>query len=170
MINIPTLVIVLAITVAFCIPFIISHRKKRSQQQVILSSFMEKAGELQLNISSLDIWRRSYAIGIDENQSRLLYIKFGQGAMVKSVDLTSVTRVSISKEEREIESGTTKEKVIDRLLLLLDFHSSSPVPLEFYNSDENMEMMGEPVLIKKWQDLVKTSLEQIKLKRKVSQR
>lgn len=169
MIDITTLAFVVAITVAFCIPFIHSHRKKKKHEKSILNDFMGKAASHRMNISSYDIWRRSYAIGIDEKQAKLLYMKFGPETIAEFVNLENIRRISISKEEREIGTDKEREKITDKLVLALSPAESAPVFLEFYNSDENMGMMGEPVLIQKWHDLVKGSLGQKRQNPRVTQ-
>lgn len=160
MIDITTLAILLALTIAFCIPFIHSHQKKKNQEKFLLKQFMDKAAELQLTITAYDIWRRAYIIGIDEKHAKLLYIKFGTENRIQSVDLTSVKKVSISKIEREAGAGEEKQKVIDKLGLSLLSSVGSDIYLEFYNDDESIGLMGEPVLIQKWHDLTKKTLGQ----------
>ena len=161
MIDITTLAIVLALTIAFCIPFIHSHRKKKNQEKLLLKQFMDKAAALQLSITTYDIWRRTYIIGIDEKHAKLLYIKFGTENRIHSVDLTNIKRVSISKVERDVVNGEEKQKVIEKLGLSLSSSVVSDIYLEFYNDDESIGLLGEPVLTQKWHDLVKKSLEQI---------
>lgn len=160
MIDITTLAIVLALTVAFCIPFIHSHRKKKNHEKSLLKQFMDKSTELHLSISAYDIWRRAYIIGIDKQQAKLLYMKFGSEILMRSVDLTHVKRVSISKVEREIDTGEQKQKVTERLGLSLSSPDASDIYLEFYNDDESIGLVGEPVLTQKWHDLIKASLGQ----------
>lgn len=169
MIDITTLAFVVAITVAFCAPFILSHQKKKKHEKSILNDFMGEAASHRMTISSYDIWRRSYVIGIDEQQSKLLYMKFGPEPITELVDLENIRRISISKEEREIVTGKEREKITDKLMLALSSAESAPVFLEFYNSDETMGMMGEPVLIQKWHDLVKGSLGKTQQKFQVIQ-
>lgn len=158
MIDITTLAIVLALTVAFCIPFIHSHRKKKHQEKTLIKQFMDKAAEFHLSISTYDIWRRTYIIGLDETQAQLLYMKFGGENRVQSVDLKNIKRVSIAKAERETVNGPEKQKVIEKLGLTLSSSVGSDTYLEFYNDDEIIGLMGEPVLIQKWHDLAKKSL------------
>jgi hypothetical protein len=158
MIDITTLAIVMALTVAFCIPFIHSHRKKKNQEKSMVKQFMDKAAALQLVISTYDIWRRTYVIGIDQTQDKLLYIKFGAENQIKSVDLKNIKRVSITKEERETVNEQEKIKVIEKLGLSLASPTASEVYLEFYDDSESIGLMGEPVLIQKWLDLVKNSV------------
>lgn len=170
MIDITTLAIVLALTVAFCIPFVHSHRKKKNEEKLLLKQFMEKASELQLTITTFDIWRRTYIIGLDEMRSRLLYMRSGTDTRITSVDLAHMNRVSISKVQREIATAEGKEKVTEKLGLTFSSPGVADIYLEFYNDDENMGLMGEPVLAQKWHDLVKIRLGQASSSQRTSQK
>lgn len=172
MIDITTLTIVLAITIAFCIPFILSHQKKKKHEQSLVKTLMAKAAENHMTISTYDIWRRSYAIGVDPGQSKLIYIKFSPQVQETVIDLKTAKRVSIYREEKEIGTGKEKEKIVERLALTLTSADArlASNSLEFYNSEENMGMMGEPLLIQKWHDIVKGALGQDLQKPIVSER
>lgn len=169
MIDITTLAIVLALTFAFCIPFIHSYRKKKNHEKFLLKQFADKAADLHLTITTYDMWRRTYIIGIDEKQAKLLYIKFGTYPRTESVDLANIKRVSISKVEREVLNSEEKQKVIDKLGLSLSSSVVSDVFLEFYNDEESIGLQGEPVLTQKWHDLVKKSLGQTIVSKYTSQ-
>ena len=161
MLDITTIIIVLAMAVAFCIPFFLSHQKKKKHEQSLLNIFHTKAADHQLEIGAYDIWRRSYAIGIDSRKSQLLYIKFSPEIQETIIDLKATKRVSIHKEEKEIGTGKDKEKITEKLALSFTSTGSlNSKDLEFYDSEETMGLMGEPVLIQKWHNLVKDSLGQ----------
>src|SRR5690606_32993016 len=77
------------------------------------------------------------------------------------IDLKELNHIRIAKEERVLEGDAGKEKVIDKLWLSLIGNSakSSDIQLEFYNGDENMGLMGEPLLIQKWHDRLSVALK-----------
>lgn len=165
MIDYITLTIVLVITIAFCVPFVYSHRKKKKLEKGLVDEFMGKAHQYQLKISSYDLWRRSYMIGVDEKKSHLLYVKFQPDAQEHLVDLKTVKNIRVLKEEREVQSDEGKEKVVDKLWLsLVDSNTkSADIHLEFYNAAENMGLMGEPLLIQKWHNLLQDLLSAYKV-------
>jgi len=172
MIDITTLTIVLAITVAFCIPFVVSHQKKKKHEQSLLKALMAKAKDYDLTIEDYDIWRRTYAMGMDRSKSQLLYLKFHPQIKETLVDLKTIKRISISKEEKEVGSGKDKEKVILRLALSFSTSDAGVAPqiLEFYDSEEILGLMGEPLLVRKWHDIVKEALGQEVQKSPIAER
>lgn len=98
-------------------------------------------------------------IGLDKDLHQLLYVKFQPEMQVKKVDLKKVKKVNVVNEHRII--GPDREKAIDKLWLLLIYEDPklSDTYLEFYNADENIDLVGEPLLIQKWQNLINETLD-----------
>lgn len=163
MIDYGALILVLVLTVAFCVPFVYMHHKKKQHEKKLISDFMAKSKEFQLQISSYDLWRRTYILGIDKLQMKLLYIKFGEGEEVMLLDLTHFVKVHILDEVLEVGTGKQKEKIVCKLWLA--FQDVNPTVqdtlLEFYNSGETFGLLGEPLLIKKWSTEIQGLLDKI---------
>lgn len=163
MIDYGALILVLVLTVAFCVPFVYMHQQKKQHEKKLVGNFMSKSKELQLQISSFDLWRRTYIIGVDPNQMKLLYMKFGEDEKVILLDLTHLKKVRIVDEKLEVGSGKEKEIIVTRLWLAFEDQNSNvrDTMLEFYNSDETHGLLGEPLLVKKWSNEVQTVLDKI---------
>ena len=163
MIDYGALILVLVLTVAFCVPFIYMHRKKNQHEKKLVRDFMSKSNELQLQISSYDLWRRTYLLGIDQLQMKLLYMKFGEDQKVILLDLTHFKKVRIMDEKLEVGTGRDKEIIVTKLWLA--FEDVNPnvqdTFLEFYNSEETHGLLGEPLLIKKWNNEIQNLLKKI---------
>lgn len=166
MIDYGALILVLVLTVAFCVPFIYMHHKKNQHEKKLVCDFMSKSNELQLQISSFDHWRRTYILGIDPHQMKLLYMKFGEDEKVLLLDLTHFKKVRIVDEELEVGTGKQKEKIVCKLWLA--FQDVNPnvqdTLLEFYNSGETHGLLGEPLLIKKYSNEIQNVLEKLEWK------
>lgn len=162
MIDYGALILVAVLTVAFCLPFIYFHYKKINHEKKLIRDFMSKAQELQLQISAYDLWRRTYVLGMDRFQLKLLYMKFGQEEKVMLLDLSHFRKVRIVDEHIEVGTGREKEKTIIKLGLA--FHDVNPhapgTSLEFYNADETQGLMGEPLLIEKWRNQIQNLLDE----------
>jgi hypothetical protein len=164
MVDITTLSIVLVILGAFCLPFFYSHQKKKQQENQMVSSFMTKSKENHLLIHSFELWRRSYMIGLDKDQLKLMYVKFHPQMQVKIVDLKNIKKVNIVNEHRIV--GAEKQKVIDKLGLLL-IHEDlrlADIYLEFFDAEEKEDLLGEPPLMQKWKNLIEITLNDFQKK------
>lgn len=160
-----TLAIILVILVAFCIPFFYSYQKKKQEEKNIINRFVTRAKELGLNLSTHESWRRSYMIGLDKESGKVLYTRFQPEADEQVVDLREISRVDALKEYNDAAIETNK--VVNKLWLSLSpAEKSANILLEFYNAEVNMGMMGEPVLVEKWQKLIQDSINEGKKKRK----
>src|SRR5690606_21440770 len=158
MIDYITLTIILVIMVAFCMPFVYSHQKKKKEEKKMIDSFMKKAQIHQLNISKHELWRRNYIIGIDSDKGKLLYIKFHPEMKENIIDLHKIKKVRIADAHSEV--GTDKEKVVEKLWLSFSYFDLkvSETDLEFYDAEESMGLMGEPLLIKSWEKIIQENL------------
>src|SRR5690554_2302032 len=132
MADITTLIMVLVLLGAFCVPFIYAHQKKKQQEKHLVTSFMAKAKEHQLQIHAYEIWRRTYMIGLDKDTLQLMYIKFHPEMQTRVVDIKKINKVRVINEHRLV--GADKQTVIDKLWLLL-MHKDQLHPdihLEFF--------------------------------------
>jgi len=161
MIDYTTLTIVLVIMISFCMPFIYSHQKKKKQEKQMLDSFLAKAQSHQLNIVTHELWRRNYVIGLDSLNAKLLYIKFHPEMKEKMIDLHKVKKVKVTEEQREI--GVDKEKVVEKLWLSFSYMDPKlqEIHLEFYNAEETLGLMGEPLVIKRWEKSIQETLDSL---------
>lgn len=158
MVDITTLSIVLVLLGAFCAPFIYAHHKKSKQEKQLVSLFLAKATDHQLHIHALELWGRTYVIGLDKDLLQILYIKFYPEIKVQIVDLKKIKNVSIIDEHRLV--GPDREKIIDNLWLLFipEDQNLPDMYLEFYNAREKFGLYGEPLIVKKWQKFLEITL------------
>lgn len=163
MIDYGAFILVMVLTIAFCLPFVYFHYKKKQHGKKLIHSFMSKAKEHQLDISSFDLWRRAYVIGIDTKKLKLLYIKFEPEIKIILLDLKKIKKVRVMNEQMEVGTGKEKEKIMLKLWLAFNFvNPNAPdAELEFYNSNETHGLMGEPLLIEKWRNLLHELSEEL---------
>src|SRR5690606_41078692 len=106
-----------------------------------------------------ELWRRNYIIGIDSVKAKLLYIKFLPEMKENMIDLHKVKKVKVTEEQREI--GVDKEKVVEKLRLSFSYLDPK-IPethLEFYDAEESLGLMGEPLVIRRWEKSIQGSLD-----------
>src|SRR5690606_34916134 len=160
-----TIAIILVILVAFCIPFFYSYQKKKQEEKSIVNRFISRARDLGINISTHESWRRSYTIGLDKETGKVLYSRFQPEVEERLIDLKEISRVVALKEYNDAAIETNK--VVNKLWLsFTPLEKSRDILLEFYNAEVNMGMMGEPVLIEKWQKLIQERIDEEKKNQK----
>ena len=160
-----TIAIILVILIAFCIPFFYSYQKKKQEEKRIADKFISRARELGINISTQESWRRSYMIGLDKDSGKVLYRRFQPEVEESLIDLKEISRVAALKQYNDAAIETNK--VVNRLWLsFIPIEKSRDILLEFYNAEINMGMMGETVLVEKWQKLIQERIDEEKKSQK----
>ncbi len=141
------------------VPFIFFQLKQTNRNQKLSSDFMIMAEKQKLAITLCDFWSPNYAIGIDTQNLKLLYIKKHEGADQQTIiDLTKVNRCSENKLSTEIGGS----KVIDRIELVFTHHDKKypAKALEFYNREENLMLDNELQICERWNTVINSSLKE----------
>ncbi|WP_114749754.1 hypothetical protein [Pleomorphovibrio marinus] len=159
-IDIPSLLIAVVAISAFIAPLYIQYlrvKKTRLRKESELNRFLE---ENSLRINNFDFWRSFYYVGIDSSQMKLVYAKGSEQFSTDIIDLKDISYAKIRESSRTLGEKESKRKVIDHLTLeLVDASGNVSHMLEFYDGEKYSDLLGETVLIKKWQDQVNVVLK-----------
>lgn len=148
----------------FIVPIVYLQMVKKKEKKKFQDKFLQLARENNANISILDIWNRSHAIGIDEAGNKLFFLKTGAGTDKKVlIDLAEAEKCKLVNKSRTVDNN----KVIDHLELQITFKNPGAPEkvLEFYDREESMSVNEEYHLIEKWEKLISSRLDS---KRKLS--
>ena len=154
-----TLVISTVLFAAFCAPFVFHIRKQRKLAKQLQARFALLAKDAHIAPNKVDFWRNKYALGLDESKRQLLYVRSGEDETVQLLDLGYPFAVKSYKQSDSnlAEKAPTEEKFMDRMGL--QFSLKAPIPknysLEFYNSELFSDQMGEIVLLRKWEEILR---------------
>jgi hypothetical protein len=144
------------------IPFFLHHLKKKKKEAKFLNDLLSLAKNEDSIISQKDFWRECYAIGIDENSKKLLYInKIKDKEQKTAIDLSEVERCSIVNASRSVKIPKGNLTVLDRIDLVFTFNRAdlSEKTLEFYDSTTFMTPDGEIPLVEKWMAIINSNLK-----------
>jgi hypothetical protein len=127
--------LIVFVLVAVPVAFIVRQEKKRKQNiLLLLTRLAEKNNVL---ITQKEFWGK-YAIGIDENSKKLIYMNYHPGKEIEyCFDLKAVKHCKIENVSKTIGTGNIRQSTIFKLNLLLTYSDSkSPYStLEFYDAD-----------------------------------
>jgi len=144
------------------IPFFLHHLKQKKKEAKFLNDLLSLAKNEGSIISQKDFWRECYAIGIDENSKKLLYInKIKDKEQKTAIDLCEVENCKIVNASRSVKIPKGNHIVIDRIDLVFTFNRAdlSEKALEFYDSTTFMTIDGEIPIVEKWMAIVNSSLK-----------
>ncbi len=141
---------------AFAVPFYVHARRLKIKERIALKLLTDFTSSHGLSLQDNDQWRNRYFIGIDNVKAQLVYSSDTSQADYKCIDLARAKRVTIAEASHQVPNGKGSNKVLDRLdLIIMDHHDKPIHVLGFYDGDQYSDLVGEAVLIKKWETLLK---------------
>lgn len=147
---------------AFALPFYLHIRKVKLKEHIAQKFLTDYTLSNGLTIHEKDHWRNKYFIGIDKEKGQLLYSTDTSQANYKRIPLDKIRRVSTVESSHQVVNGKESHKELDRLELVLIDQNDKPIHvLEFYDGDQYSDLVGEAVLIKKWETLLKEAIKNV---------
>lgn len=147
---------------AFVLPFYVHARKIKLSERNAFSVRNSYTASQGLHLHDQDSWRNQYFIGIDRERAVVVYSSDVQAGTYSCIHLQEVRRASVSEVSHQVADGKKSRKELDRLdLKLIDYQDRIAYTLEFYDGERYSDLVGEAVLIKKWEELVKASVNQV---------
>ena len=144
------------------IPFFLHHLNQKKKEAKFLNDLLSLAKNEDSIISQKEFWRECYAIGIDENSKKLLYInKIKDKEQKTAIDLSEVEKCRIVTASRSVKIPKGNATVIERIDLVFTLNRSElyEKALEFYDSTTFMTPDGEIPLAEKWLAIINSNLK-----------
>ena len=162
MIDIEPITALMAVVMfaAFCAPFVYHGLKQRKIKKKQLATLEALAKDASMILDVMNHWRNRYAIGLDQKQNLLVYVKFGEDGKTQVLDLNMPFEVKAQNHREEKQHGqvTSTSRNMDRLTLQIQSKASpnQQYSLEFYNPEVFSDQMGEILLIRKWEEILRS--------------
>ena len=156
--------LITVILVACCIlPFIAIARSIKKKKTKLVQSLTKIANQNNCQISEQDFCG-NLGIAISEKNSALLFYKETKERETSYyLKLNDILSCTVNNVSRTISSKSGKYQVIDKLELHITFkkHNRPEIVLEFYNSDDNLQLDCELELMEKWAKRIQDELKVI---------
>lgn len=123
-------------------PIIYIHYQKSRKERFIKQHFQQRATALNFVAYHIDFWNQTYAIGLDESRSHLLYLKVSGKTITEE-------HIALSKSHQAILIKTNKAVEI-----VLQHKTGTKTVLEFGESNGLETMDEEIALAEKWVSLL----------------
>lgn len=141
-----SIIIGLGFLAIFTLPFLFVRIANNKRERAFLERFLTLAKAEGATISESELWGRNYAIGIDQQTKKLVYLRVVKGEE-KVIDL-DLAKVVSAKILRTNKLTANNEEVIDRVELIVE--TNATMALEFYNSEYSNGLSDELKIIEKW--------------------
>jgi hypothetical protein len=164
--DIGAALIILAITALIVLPFLLMFLNKKRKYIKFQQNFMNLAQRGNITFSLKEIWNHRYAIGIDNNSKKIMYVnKKEDEAEPIIINLSEVAKCRVVSINKTVKNQYGSNALTDRLELVFTFRNSE-IPekiLEFYESTEFMPNDEERSHIEKWLQIVNLNLNNGKI-------
>jgi len=158
-INFIGLAISMVLLLAFMTPIILNVRKNNKTHKELLLRMNNAAIEHGMKIVKMDVWRNRYAIAIDPESSKLIYIDCGTNSEVQSISFAEMDIINIHESSHIVGSGKDSNKVIDNLDLIIQGSGNQKYKLCFYDGEVFSNIQNEKPLIEDYYNAIKTIMK-----------
>jgi hypothetical protein len=150
-IEISSIIIGVIFLSTFFIPiFWYQISEKRNQKNDALK-LKAAASEHNFTISDYDIWGNGYAIAIDKENFRVLFMEPGQDLkpVITLMALDKILHCRPFSEARNVKIGSHNQTVIDRTGIVLHI-GKEKMKLHFFDGTKGKTLLSELELTQKW--------------------
>ena len=137
-VDLPSLIIGILALATFCVPiawYQISEKMKVKKLNKELTQF---AHEEKLTLTNLEVWGSGYAVGIDQKNKKLLYLKHDENCNRKEmIDLCEVKKCKVSNGTKTVQNTSGSRSVMSSIRLLLHYQNPKKglTSLEIYDGE-----------------------------------
>ncbi|WP_158975711.1 hypothetical protein [Cellulophaga sp. L1A9] len=136
------------------IPFFLFNISGKSTSKKVKEAAQAVSAKNQLNISQSELWGNSY-IGIDENERKLLFLKFSEKEMYeRMVVISAIKECTILEQRKFFKVKDKKDSHLEKLDLKITLKSGKHFELNFYDETLNYSEDFEVKRIEKWKLLI----------------
>jgi hypothetical protein len=155
-------IIGLGLVVLTALPFIIYNLYKKMKKSKFLMDFIELSEKAKLKFSQHEVWKNSFAIGIDADSNKLLYFNKNEGKEDGTlIDLSSVEKCRMVTTDRHVKSQNSINDRTNRLELVFTYANSGKpeTVIEFYKNPEFMPSVDEIAHVEGWLSIINSNLK-----------
>lgn len=151
-----------AIIIAICIvPFIIMSQNRKKRERKTLQLLINIANQQNCIISKHEICG-DFIIGIDETKNFVFFFKQLKDKVVEQyINLAEIQSCKVKNTARTVIIKNYNHNVIDKLELnFIPFDKNKKeTTLEFFNTENSLQIVGEFQSVEKWSKLINDSLK-----------
>jgi hypothetical protein len=154
-------IIVLVLTGLVVFPFLFNIILKKKKNKLLLNNLLKLAEREKISISHKELWNKNYAIGIDINSKKILYVHRLKDKVKESlVDLKEVKECRIINTDKTIKNQPGNSSNSDRLELVFSYNKTDKpeISLEFYNNSQFKPTIEDVRQIENWLQIFRSNL------------
>lgn len=150
-----------ALLALFALPFILIGRASKKNKKQLIDK-LTKLAEKHSSIIKESDHCNDFAIGIDNKEKALFYVKAGNdGEKLQVIKLRDYKATRIVNQSKTLSDNGSKTTVTAKLALALVpvNKDKAEIQLDFYNIEDKNQITSELELLNKWNELVNLELK-----------
>jgi hypothetical protein len=151
-IDLPSLIIGIFALATFCAPIAWYQISEKLKVKKLNKELTDYAREENITLSNREVWGNDYALGIDQENKKLLYFKYGENKNRKQViDLTEVKMCKVSNGTKTIKNASGSSSIISSIRLLFQYQNpkKGSTSLEIYDGENGKTLTSEITIANK---------------------
>lgn len=155
-----TLSIVLGVAAA---PFIFVYFHHKRKQREFRKELADLPGQIHPHFSHFEIWRSTYAIGIEKHSDSLCYINRNKNEK-SCISLSEIESCRVFSGSKGTQGRNVTGGAVTRLDMVISFIDKT-IPekyLELFDSVEYITVDGEIELAEKWRSYINSAIKKHK--------
>lgn len=135
-IDLPSLIIGIIALATFAIPIAWYQISEKMKEKKLHSDLNQYAQQENITLTSEEVWGDKYALGVDKNSRKLLYLKHTEdGDQKEIIDLSEVQNCKVSNGTKTVREASGKKNILTSINLLFHYRNSgkSASSLEVYD-------------------------------------
>jgi hypothetical protein len=155
-------IIVFGLVLLILAPFIGGHFRNVRKDKMMIKALKDSGAAEGLTLTASDAWKGAYAIGIDTDRRRVVYLrKAGETIKEESGDLSTVKDCRVDVMARTEKTPNGSMTVIEAISLVITFNDKTlrEQRLEIYNSEVFHSLGSERAIAEKWQKIISSAIQ-----------
>lgn len=160
-VDLTSVIISIFALATFFVPIAWYHFSQKAKMKKLTDMLNQYADENKASLTSHEIWGDCYALGIDEKNKKLLYLKTNKdNEEVLFIDLSEIDRCKVVNGTKNIPGTKANMSVTNNIRLQLHYKASGKASdfLEIYDGENGKSLTSEISVANKWSKSINSVL------------
>lgn len=161
-VDIPSLIIGICALATFIVPIAWYHISEKMKEKKLETELTQFAKEQDVALNGHEIWGDAYAIGLDQEHKKLIYVKSDKGIdMKQAVDLSEIKNCRISNGTKSTKNSSGHIGATNYIKLVLHNRDQGKgaTSLEIYDGENGRTLTYELSIANKWARKINSSVK-----------
>lgn len=151
-VDIASLIIGIIALATFCLPIAWYQISEKMKVKKLNNELTQYAQKENITLTNKEVWGNGYALGIDQENRKLLYIKKGENNDQKRmIDLSEVEECKVSNGTKTVQNAGGSKSFVSSIRLLFRYQNpkKGSASLEIFDGENGKTLTSEIAIANK---------------------